>query len=462
MGAPTAKDVVTLIVGLILVALVGSPAVWADRGAILAIKDINLEEPAQRAIIAHDGAHEILILQTDVKADRETQVVEFMPLPSKPDVSLAPEGCFKALAEIISKHRLRYLIQSRTQFKGGAEQTEAVKIVVQKTLGPHKVTVAEVRDTDEFVKWVERFFQENGLGQPALGDELRQIVADYLERGFAFFAFDIVTLTPETQTVQPLAYQFKTDHIYYPLKVTNLYGGGKGVVELFTLLPADARNTHYGLFISSDTPQGSGPAPGTAPQSTMAGLLHLLLRPNRSPGTTLRSTMADLEANEVASLHPAIAEGLGDQRGVLSALRYEGPLRFDHDVWAPLHYSFEGLVWRFVVALEKGDADAIEALTDVPFAFDRKAVFYDKEELMRRFRAIPEPTERKTPQVEIHRPEPVEHYAFTDDFHKRFADEYMPRRTVDKVATLSVNGEKMLVLVRQGEYGTYRIAGFSH
>jgi hypothetical protein len=29
------------------------------------------------------------------------------------------------------------------------------------------------------------------------------------------------------------------------------------------------------------------------------------------------------------------------------------------------------------------------------------------------------------------------------------------------VATLSVNGEKMLLLVRQGEHGTYRIAGFS-
>jgi hypothetical protein len=172
--------------------------------------------------------------------------------------------------------------------------------------------------------------------------------------------------------------------------------------------------------------------------------------------------MADLEANEVASLHPAIAEGLGGQQGVLSALRYEGPLRFDRDVWAPLQYSSEGLVWRFAVALEKGDADAIEALTDVPFAFDRKAVFYDKEELTRRFRAIPEQTQGKAPRVEILRSEPVEHYAFTDDFHKRFADEHMPRRSVDMVATLSVNGEKMLLLVRQGEYGTYRIAGFSH
>jgi hypothetical protein len=119
-------------------------------------------------------------------------------------------------------------------------------------------------------------------------------------------------------------------------------------------------------------------------------------------------------------------------------------------------------VWRFAVALEKGDADAIEALTDVPFAFDRKAVFYDKEELTRRFRAIPEQTQGKAPRVEILRSEPVEHYAFTDDFHKRFADEHMPRRSVDMVATLSVNGEKMLLLVRQGEYGTYRIAGFSH
>jgi len=112
--------------------------------------------------------------------------------------------------------------------------------------------------------------------------------------------------------------------------------------------------------------------------------------------------------------------------------------------------------------LESGNADAIEALTDVPFAFDRKAVFYDKEELMRRFRAIPEQTEGKTPRIEILRSETVEHYAFTDEFHKRFADEHMPRRSADMVVTLSVNGEKMLLLVRQGEHGTNRIAGFSN
>ena len=84
----------TLVEGVVLVALwLGIqggwvPSAYADRGAITVVGNVDIEEPAQRAIIAHDGQNEIIILQTDVKASKETKVVEFMPLPSKPKVSL--------------------------------------------------------------------------------------------------------------------------------------------------------------------------------------------------------------------------------------------------------------------------------------------------------------------------------------------------------------------------------------
>ena len=91
----------------VLAAFVLCNAALADRGAIVPVGAVNIEEPAQRAIIAHNGVREILILQTDVKADKETKVVEFMPLPSKPEVSLAREGCFAALQEIVKAHIFR-------------------------------------------------------------------------------------------------------------------------------------------------------------------------------------------------------------------------------------------------------------------------------------------------------------------------------------------------------------------
>ena len=52
--------------------LVGGVPGLADRGAIVTVGTVDVEEPAQRAIIAHNGARELLILQTDVQADRET------------------------------------------------------------------------------------------------------------------------------------------------------------------------------------------------------------------------------------------------------------------------------------------------------------------------------------------------------------------------------------------------------
>jgi len=195
-------------------------AVLGDRGAIVTVGEVDIEEPAQRAIIAYNGFRELLILQTDVKADRETKVVEFMPLPSKPTVSLAPKGCFAALAEIIKAHNLRYVIRYTTKDRAEGAKEEAVKVVVAAHLGPHAVTVVEVKDAAAFVEWVRAFFKKNDLGEPNLGENLRLIVADYLKRGLRFFAFDIVTLSPEKKTVQPLTYEFETDHFYYPLKVT--------------------------------------------------------------------------------------------------------------------------------------------------------------------------------------------------------------------------------------------------
>jgi len=73
---------------LIVVLLLAARPLLADRGVVLT-KDVDLKEPAQRAIVMHNGTWEMLILQTDVEAGKPARAVEFMPLPSKPDVSLA-------------------------------------------------------------------------------------------------------------------------------------------------------------------------------------------------------------------------------------------------------------------------------------------------------------------------------------------------------------------------------------
>ena len=318
----------------ILAALVArGPAALADRGAIVTKGAVNIEEPAQRAIIAHNGARELLILQTDVKADRETKVVEFMPLPSKPEVSLAPEGCFAAMREILKAHQVIYWMQYRSGGAVASPAAEGVTVVVAEQLGPHAVTVVEVRDQDEFIRWVREFFRKNALGDPNLGEELREVVSGYLERGIRFFAFDIVTLSPETRTVRPLAYEFQTDHLYYPLVVTSLYGGSDRI-ELLTIRPR-------GLALQGERT--------TSYQSTFG---------------FRRSTAAFLGPEEMARLHPRIPELLGNEPGLLRSYKREGKgLRFTNDVNVPLSRTEpEATCGRFFRALETGDAVSLEIL----------------------------------------------------------------------------------------------------
>ena len=164
MNAKTANRTGRSLALLAGVLLGASSLAWADRGMIRS-EPINIEEPAQRAILVHNGVREWLILQTDVRAERETKIVEFMPLPSKPEVSLAPEGCFAALRDLVEKYNLRYVGGPRgvRAGAGGGGAEELVEIVVSAQLGPHAITVAEVKNTDAFIAWVRDFFRQNDL-----------------------------------------------------------------------------------------------------------------------------------------------------------------------------------------------------------------------------------------------------------------------------------------------------------
>jgi hypothetical protein len=419
--------------------LVGNRATRADRGAIVALGDVNIEEPAQRAVIAHDGVREILILQTDVKADRKTKIVEFMPLPSKPDVSLAPEGCFSALQEIIKAHKLQYVIHYRGKNKSDTEaKAEAVTLVLSEQLGPHKVSVVEVKDANEFVRWVESFFAENDLGKPILGDELRTTVAQYLHQGIRFFAFDIVAVSAEKKTVRPLVYSFKSSKLYYPLKVTNLYGGS-GTVELLTILPRDLRER--GLWISASWE----------------------IREKKPMTYTWfkRSTSAELSVAEMERIEPSIARLMEKEPGILRAYKYEGPLTFDADVNVYLGYgSVKALSRQFFKTLERGDLEKVITLAAVPFAFDRKKVIKDEKELRENLRKLLHNTRGKAFNINGLDCIIAKEYPLGDGFDKSFVGEYL-EGTVDYIIAVRIKDEKVILFASQIKYGNYKIVGFS-
>ncbi len=360
-----------------------TPAALADRGRIgtLAGK-VNVEEPAQRAIIAHDGlSKEILILQTDLKADRKTKIVEFIPLPAKPEVSLAPEDCFKALQAIAEKHGLKYYARLARRRNGPSEENgEGVKVVVSEQLGPHGITVVQVANVDKFIEWVREFFRKNDLGKPAVEEGLRQIVADYLKRDFKFFVFDIVEVSPGTKTVRPVVYRFRSPRLYYPMKVTNLYGG-VGTVELLTILPAWT-DVRFEAIVRKPAERASG-----SPQSPKPKFLS--------------SNAVRLDRKEMASLHPAIPNLFGRAQGTLRAFKYEGPLQFDGDVWVRPNIGWTARVRAFLQAVGTHDKQTLEYLVDVPFYFNGQTVLKDKEKLIARLGLLDRGTKARYAKIQV-------------------------------------------------------------
>lgn len=337
--------------------------IFADRGVIYLHKDIDLEEPAQRAIIAHNGTWELLILQTDVMSSHKTKTLEFMPLPSLPKVTLAPKDCFSNLQEILTRHEIKYIIIDQSAGIGGPNgKTEGIKIVANYDLGPHSITIVEIKNTKNFHSWVTDFVKQNALGKAHLPEKLDQIVADYCKRGFRFMAFDVLTLPGGMKTIAPVTYKFKCDHVYYPLKVTNLYGG-QGTVELF-----------FAINPWLD-PNADGP-------STIDFYSTNLKKSKEKQWVS--SNEVKLKRDDLKSIHPEIGALFGYAGANFFSTKYEGNLQFDSDIWLHLGYSSPYyLVNRFLFLLQLGHFESLEFLISAPFALNGEKVYKTKVEAIK-------------------------------------------------------------------------------
>lgn len=295
------------LISLILFVLALPAVARADKGVIYT-EPVTLSEPGQKAFLAFNGEEELLVLATDVQAGRDTAVLEFTPFPAEPVVALVPGGAFERLQEILNAHRVTYFRKAMVQSYGERIGGEPVDLLLHRRLGVHDVTVVRVNDPAAFASWVEAYFRKNGFPVRELTEQEKAVVAGYCQRGFNYFAFDLVHIGKEVQSVPPLAYRFKTPALYYPLKVSALYGG-TGRVDLVCC--GDRRvldRLDYQL-----------------PRTVTV---------NASPWRA--SNRVGLDAAELTAVIPEVAKVLtGDQQ--LQAFRYEGELRFRTDVWVDPH-----------------------------------------------------------------------------------------------------------------------------
>jgi Uncharacterized protein conserved in bacteria (DUF2330) len=209
---------------------------------------VKFFEPNQNAIIAFDGDEEILYLSTNLRAERSAKVLEVLPLPSQPKVT---EGDIKTLHDTVAVLNSKFEhdasgddgSSSRGMFAKALHKNlpaPAAVIVKHEQLGAHDVNVVEVLDPARFVKWTEANLTKLGSTSPSVPEWMMAKIGDYTARGFHWFAFDVVDLSPKPTTISPLRYRFATKKLFYPLQITKV--SGPSAVKLIVLTSHPVRS----------------------------------------------------------------------------------------------------------------------------------------------------------------------------------------------------------------------------
>jgi hypothetical protein len=229
MGILRKQFLMLIVTGLFLIP---GNSVMAGKGSV-SPGPVKLSQDSQRAIILHNSQEEVLILGTELRGEKATTILEFIPFPSEPTIKLAVGDPFEAIERLMHKNGLVRL--SRDLSKSGRKMVP-IEIKLSQQIGLHDVTVIKINELSDFTQWVRDFFRKKGIKVTNDLNSFYKNAEDYVNRGIHYFVFDYVSLKTETRSIEPLIYKFKTRNIYYPLKTSNVVGG-EGLVDLIVISP---------------------------------------------------------------------------------------------------------------------------------------------------------------------------------------------------------------------------------
>jgi len=264
---------------------------YADKGG-WSTEPVTLKESGQRALIGWDGVTQVLCLATDVSSSKDTIVIEFLPLPSEPKVTLGNRESFDAVQRVLARRHVMF-IKERGSLNGKGSRAgfggEPFIITFHERLGAHDVTVLKVNRADEFVNWVEEKARALTQNQAPIPNDLRKLIAKYLnEYHCPYFVFDVIEVGPDPKSVEPIIYEFKSGLLFYPLEISSTFHG----------------QTSIDLIVFSE--DWINPDP--------------LLKLN-----FLASTTSFVDANDMQEVLPGLRELLGARAGI-QAFRYSGDI----------------------------------------------------------------------------------------------------------------------------------------
>jgi hypothetical protein len=211
----------------------------ADCGGIPIRPGVQLFEPTQRAAIAFNGVEEILLLSTDLRSAKPTKVLEVLPLPDEPKVSKGEVVFFSKATDLINRRLSRKEPQRAAGGMGGmggpvAGAPPAGIVTFHEKMGAHDITVTRVVDKKRFISWVEDRLRKEGADNPTIPEPMKDVVAEYLKGRYHWFVFDVVDLRDELKTKDAIQFRFRTNSLYYPMRITRT-GTGETLVQLLIL-----------------------------------------------------------------------------------------------------------------------------------------------------------------------------------------------------------------------------------
>jgi hypothetical protein len=242
------------LVFIVIFLLFTSAVAYADRGMIPIQPEVSIYEPGQKAIIAWDGKEEILILSTDVLSNGESLVVELLPLPSNPSrVELASFKSFEEISKIIWNAGVKTYGERSLQVEDGVE------MVFHEKIGAHDITIVKADDSSQLVSWMTSFLRSSNITQSVSLQNFEPVVEDYMARGFRYYVLDLITVSPEQKSVEPVLYWFNASFLYYPLEITSPVNGNTKIT-LFLFTKGTIQDEYYPLRMAGyQTPDGWKP-----------------------------------------------------------------------------------------------------------------------------------------------------------------------------------------------------------
>ena len=203
---------------------------FCDMGSIPFEPTAQIVEPNQRALIAWNGKEQILILSTDLQSTKETKVLEIMPLPSEPTIKKADVEIFQKATSMINEKLSRYRERDAVLSIGDdslsrAVETPAGRVTFHKRIGAHDVSTTHVERPEGFVKWAKDYLKSQGVDSPAIPPELEKVIQEYINENFTWFVFNVISLSEKPITKEAIQLRFKTDFLFYPMRITRAEKG---------------------------------------------------------------------------------------------------------------------------------------------------------------------------------------------------------------------------------------------